>query len=160
MVLIPEIPFEFKGICETIQARAGRGRHFSTVAVAEGARPKGGGQVFRSTGDELVTARLGGIGQTVSDYVEEVCQIESRVVVLGHLQRGGSPTAFDRWLATRFGAAAFLLAVQRSHGRMVALRGVNVMDLALDEALAAPKRVDLNGDGVRTARTLGLCLGD
>ncbi len=160
VILIPEIPFEFKGICETIQARAGRGRHFSTVAVAEGARPKGGDQVFRKAGDELVTARLGGIGQTVADYVEEVCGMEARVVVLGHLQRGGSPTAFDRWLATRFGAAAFRLAVQRAHGRMVALRGASVMDMALSEALAAPKRVDLNGDGVRTARTLGLSLGD
>ncbi len=160
VILIPEIPFEFKGICETILARASRGRNFSTVAVAEGARPKGGDQVFRMAGDELVTARLGGIGQTVAGYVEEVCGMESRVVVLGHLQRGGSPTAFDRWLATRFGAAAFRLAAQQTHGRMVALRGVGVVDLPLREALAVPKRVDLNGDGVRTARTLGLSLGD
>jgi len=160
VILIPEIPFEFKGICETILARASRGRHFSTVAVAEGARPKGGGQVFRRAGDERMTARLGGIGQTVAEYVEEVCGMEARVVVLGHLQRGGSPTAFDRWLATRFGAAAFRLAVEQAHGRMVALRGSNIVDLPLDEALAVPKRVDLNGDGVRTARTLGLSLGD
>jgi 6-phosphofructokinase 1 len=160
VILIPEIPFDFKGICETIQGRAGRGRHFSTVAVAEGARPKGGEQVFRRAGDELATARLGGIGQTVAEYVEGVCGMESRVVVLGHLQRGGSPTAFDRWLATRFGAAAFRLAVQQAHGRMVALRGSSIVDLPLDEALAVPKRVDLNGDGILTARTLGLCLGD
>jgi len=159
VILIPEIPFELTGICETILARAGRGRHFSTVAAAEGARPKGGGQVFRSAGDDTVTARLGGIGQTVAEYVEEVCGMEARVMVLGHLQRGGSPTAFDRWLATRFGAAAFRLARERAHGRMVALRGASIVDLPLDEALAAPKRVDLNGDGVLTARTLGIYLG-
>jgi 6-phosphofructokinase 1 len=81
-------------------------------------------------------------------------------MVLGHLQRGGSPTAFDRWLATRFGAAAFRLALEPSYGRMVALRGGAIADLPLEEALAVPKRVDLDGDGVLTARTLGLCLGD
>jgi 6-phosphofructokinase 1 len=160
VILIPEIPFEFKAICESIKARAARGRKFSIVAVAEGARPKGGQQVFQDSGDEIANARLGGIGQIVARYIDEVCGVECRVTVLGHLQRGGSPTAFDRWLATRFGAAAFTLALQQAHGRMVALRGADIVDMPLEEALAVPKRVDLQRDGVQTARTLGLSLGD
>ena len=160
VILIPEIPFEYERICETIRAGAERGRRYSLIVAAEGARAKGGQQVFKQTGDEMVSARLGGIGQVVAQQVEEMCRVESRVMVLGHLQRGGSPTAFDRWLATRFGAAAFLLALEKKHGRMVALRGAHVVDVPLAEALAASKRIDLDGDGVRTARTLGLCLGD
>ncbi len=160
VILIPELPFEFESICETIQARAEHGRHFSIVAVPEGAHPKGGQQVFKRAGDEMFVARLGGIGQTVAKFVEEACGMECRVMVLGHLQRGGSPTAFDRWLATRFGAAAFRLAQEKNHGRMVGVRGTRMTAVTLEEALAVPKRVDLNGDGVRTARNLGLCLGD
>lgn len=160
VILIPEIPFEFESVCETIQTRAERGRHFSIVAVAEGAHPKGGQQIFSRAGDKLFQARLGGIGATVAKFVEEVCKMECRVMVLGHLQRGGSPTAFDRWLASRFGAAAFRLADQDSHGQMVALKGTEVTNVPLEEALAEPNRVDLNGDGVKTARNLGLSLGD
>ena len=160
VILIPEIPFEFDSVCKTIQARAERGRHFSIVAVAEGARPKGGQQIFSRGGDKLVQARLGGIGATVAKFVEEACGMECRLIVLGHLQRGGSPTAFDRWLASRFGAAAFRLAEKGIHGQMVALKGSDVVSVTLEEALAEPNRVDPNGDGVLTARNLGLSLGD
>lgn len=86
--------------------------------------------------------------------------MECRVMVLGHLQRGGSPTAFDRWLATRFGAAAFRMAKEKKHGRMVGVRGTQMVDVSIEEALAAPKRVDPNSDAVLTARNLGLSLGD
>ncbi len=160
IILIPEIPFEFESICKTIQTRAERGRHFSIVAVAEGASPKGGQQIFSRAGDKLVQARLGGIGATVAKFIEEACGMECRFIVLGHLQRGGSPTAFDRWLATRFGAAAFRLAEKRTHGQMVALKGTEVTSVLLEEALAIPNRVDPNGDAVKTARNLGLSLGD
>ena len=160
VILIPEIPFEFESVCKTIQTRAERGRHFSIVAVSEGASPKGGQQVFSRAGDKLVQARLGGIGATVAKFVEEVCEMECRVMVLGHLQRGGSPTAFDRWLASRFGAAAFRLAEEGIHGKMVALVGGEVVSITLEEALAEPNRVDPNGDAVMTARNLGLSLGD
>ena len=160
VILIPEIPFEFESVCKTIQMRADRGRHFSIVAVSEGASPKGGQQVFSRGGDELVQARLGGIGATVAKFIEEACGMECRVMVLGHLQRGGSPTAFDRWLASRFGAAAFRLAEEGTHGQMVALVGGEVVSITLDEALAEPNRVDPNGDAVMTARNLGLSLGD
>ena len=160
VILIPEIPFEFESVCKTIQKRADRGRHFSIVAVSEGASPKGGQQVFSRGGDELVQARLGGIGATVAKFIEEACGMECRVMVLGHLQRGGSPTAFDRWLASRFGAAAFRLAEEGTHGQMVALVGGEVVSITLDEALAEPNRVDPDGDAVMTARNLGLSLGD
>lgn len=160
VILIPEIPFEFESVCHTIQTRAERGRHFSIVAVAEGAYPKGGQPIFSRAGDKLVQARLGGIGATVAKFVEEACGMECRFIVLGHLQRGGSPTAFDRWLASRFGAAAFRLAEQRTHGQMVALKGTEVTNVTLEEALAEPNRVNPNGDAVMTARNLGLSLGD
>jgi phosphofructokinase-like protein len=160
VILIPEIPFDLARVSETVLARAGAGRHFSIVAVAEGARPRAGKQVYSLAGDELSAPRLGGIGNVVGEYLEDSCEMETRVTVLGHLQRGGSPTAFDRWLATRFGAAAARLANAREFGRMVALRGMRVEHVALEDALAIPKRVDLDGDGVQTARELGICLGD
>jgi 6-phosphofructokinase 1 len=104
-------------------------------------------------------ARLGGIGQDVAQYVESQ-GFESRVTVLGHIQRGGSPTAFDRWLATRYGAAAVRTAAAGGFGRMVALRNAQVIDIPLNEALAVPKRVDVNGDAICTARGIGISFGD
>ena len=107
----------------------------------------------------MTAARLGGIGRTVSKYVEGICGVESRVIVLGHLQRGGSPTAFDRWLATCFGGEVVRLALRGGFGRMVALRNEEIIDIPLEEALAKPKRVDVNGDAVMTARSMGICVG-
>ena len=160
VILIPEIPFSFEKVCEKIQERAGYGRHFSIVAVSEGAHPIGGDQVFARAGDEVFVARLGGIGQVVGKFIAQVCGMETRVTVLGHLQRGGTPTAFDRWLASRYGAAAVRLAANGGLGRMVALRGAEIIDIPIAEAVSSPKRVDLEGDGVMTARGLGICLGD
>jgi 6-phosphofructokinase 1 len=160
VILIPEIPFSLDRVCETIKTRARRGARFSIMAVAEGAHPAGGEQVYKREGDAVYVPRLGGVGQLVAQVVEERTQMECRVMVLGHLQRGGGPTAFDRWLATRFGAAAFRLAERGAHGRMVALSGTRITDVSLKEALSQPKRVDLQGDGVLTARNLGISLGD
>jgi 6-phosphofructokinase 1 len=103
--------------------------------------------------------RLGGIGQEVAEYIEAQ-GFESRVTVLGHIQRGGTPTAFDRWLATRYGAAAVRTAAAGKFGSMVALRSGQVIDIPLAEALAVPRRVNLNGDAVRTARGIGISFGD
>jgi 6-phosphofructokinase 1 len=103
---------------------------------------------------------LGGISQAVGDFIAETCGMETRVTVLGHLQRGGQPTAFDRWLATRFGAAATRIAMEGKHGHMVSLQGEHVVDVTLEQALAVPKRVDIHGDAVLTARGLGISLGD
>lgn len=160
VILIPEIPFDFESVCRKINQRAKSGRHFSIIAVAEGAFPAGGSKVYSSHGNEASAARLGGISQAVGDYVAEACSMETRVTVLGHLQRGGQPTAYDRWLATRFGAAAVRLAVDRKHGYMVSLQSQQVVDVPLEQSLAVPKRVDVDGDAVLTARGLGICLGD
>jgi 6-phosphofructokinase 1 len=129
------------------------------VAVSEGAKPEGGEQVFSRPGDEVYVPRLGGIGQVVGEYLEKQ-GLETRVTVLGHLQRGGTPTSFDRWLATRYGAAAVRLAAQGGFDRMVALRGARVVDIPLEQALASAKRVDVNGDSILTARGLNICFGD
>lgn len=159
VILIPEIPFRFEKIIEKIAERAARGLKFSLLAVSEGAKAEGGAQIFSRKGDEVYVPRLGGIGQIVAEYIEQQ-GFESRVTVLGHLQRGGTPTAFDRWLATRYGAAAVRLAAQGGFDRMVALQCGRIVDIPLEEATAHPKRVELNHDAVVTARNIGICFGD
>jgi len=159
VILIPEIPFKFESVVAKIRQRVERGSLFSILAVSEGAKPVGGEQVFSRSGDEIYVPRLGGIGQRVGDYIEKQ-GFESRVTILGHLQRGGTPTAFDRWLATRYGAAAIRLAARGGFDCMVALRGGQIRDVSLEEALAVPRRVDPNEDAVITARGMGISLGD
>ena len=159
VILIPEIPFKFEAVVAEVHQRVGRGYLFSILAVSEGAKPLGGGQSFARGGDEIYTPRLGGIGHAVGEYIERH-GYETRVTVLGHLQRGGTPTPFDRWLATRYGAAAVRLAAQRKFDRMVALRSGKVVDVSLEEAIAIPKRVDINDDAVITARGMGISFGD
>ena len=160
VILIPEIPFYFDAICNKVQARKDRGRHASIIVVSEGAHPHGEQQVFSRGGDEVYTARLGGIGFVVGKFIESACKSESRVTVLGHIQRGGTPTAYDRWLATRFAAGAVRLAAQGKYGRMVALQCGLVVDIPLEEALAVPKVVDLGSDAMITARGMGIAFGD
>jgi phosphofructokinase-like protein len=160
VLLIPEIPFKYNSVCEKIMQRARAGRHFSIIAAAEGAHPAGGERVFAERGDELHVDRLGGIGNVVARFVEDACHMETRVTVLGHLQRGGSPSAFDRWLCTRLGGQAVRLAASGGWGRMSALKGGTVTSVGLDEALARPKRVDVEGDAVLTAREMGISFGD
>jgi 6-phosphofructokinase 1 len=159
VILIPEIPFKFEAVVKKVRQRAERGSHFSLLAVSEGAKPVGGQEIFSRPGDVVYTPRLGGIGQEVGRYVESQ-GFETRVTVLGHVQRGGSPTAFDRWLATRYGSEAVRTAAAGSFGTMVALRDGKVIDFPLKEALAVPKRIDLNGDAMMTARAIGISLGD
>lgn len=159
VILIPEIPFKFESIMKKINDRADKGRKFSLLAVSEGAKPQGGGQVYSRKGDEVYVPRLGGIGQVVAEYIEDQ-GFESRVTVLGHVQRGGTPTAFDRWLATRYGAAAVRLAARGGFDRMVALKGGEITDISLEEATAKPKRVNPEGDAVITARNIGISFGD
>lgn len=160
VIMIPEIPFDYRPVEEKIEARARAGRHFSIVAVAEGAHRRGEEKIYREGPGESDSARLGGIGRRAGAAIEEATQMETRVTVLGHLQRGGSPTSFDRFLATRFGSEVVRLAARGGFGRMVAMRGDDIEDVALTDALATPKRVDLHSDEVRTARSLGICMGD
>lgn len=159
VILIPEIPFRPESVCEKINERNEAGRYFSIVAVAEGAYQKGGEQEFQRRGDKVSQARLGGIARTVSKLIEGKCGVESRVIVLGHLQRGGSPTAFDRWLATCFGGEAVRVAARGDFGRMVSLRGEEIIDVELKECVRVPKRVNVEGDAVQTARSMGICMG-
>jgi phosphofructokinase-like protein len=159
VILIPEFPFKFENIVNKVRERVKKGNLFSLVAVSEGAKPVGGAQVFSRKGDEVYVPRLGGIGQLVAEYVEQN-GFESRVTVLGHLQRGGTPTAFDRWLATRFGAAAVRLAAAGGFDRMVALRAGRITDITLEESAAVLKRVQPDDDAVITARGIGISFGD
>jgi phosphofructokinase-like protein len=159
-VLIPEIPFHLDKVVPTIDQRAGRGRPFSIVVVAEGAHPVGGEQVYQDTGGPGKLPRLGGIGVQVANALAASTGRETRCTVLGHLQRGGSPTPFDRLLATRFGVLAVECVAEERLGQMVALRGTVVVDVPIAEAIAEPKRVDPNGELVRAARELGIAMGD
>jgi len=159
VILIPEIPFKFESIMAKIRERADKGRKFSILAVSEGAKSQDGVQVFSRKGDEIYVPRLGGIGQAVGEYIERQ-GFESRVTVLGHLQRGGTPTAFDRSLATRYGAAAVRLAARGGFDRMVALHCSTITDIPLVDATAIPKRVKLDDDAVVTARSVGISFGD
>jgi ATP-dependent phosphofructokinase / diphosphate-dependent phosphofructokinase len=159
VILIPEVPFQFESIAAKVRERVERGSHFSIIAVSEGAKPLHGEQVFSRQGDEVYVPRLGGIGQRVGEYIEQQ-GFETRVTVLGHLQRGGTPTPFDRWLATRYGAAAVRLAAAGKFDRMVALRANKIVDISLEEATTKPRRVDLHDDAVITARGMGISFGD
>ena len=159
VILIPEIPFKFESVMKKVRERVECGSRFSLIAVAEGAEPVGGKAVYARPGDAIYVPRLGGIGQEVGSYIEKQ-GFEARVTVLGHIQRGGSPTAFDRWLATRYGAAAARAAAAGHLCQMVALRDSKVIEIPLQEALATPKLVDVNGDAVKTARGIGISFGD
>lgn len=161
VILIPEIEFDIASLIAKLEERRSRGRLFSILAVAEGARLKNNGQVLRTQADALHIARLGGIGQQVSDLIESTSGLETRCTVLGHLQRGGSPVPFDRWLATRYGAAAVRLAARRGFGRMVCYRDTEIGDIALTDAIAlTPKLVDPTSAMVQMARGVGISFGD
>lgn len=160
VILIPEIPYRLDNVFDKILGRASMGRHFSIVAVAEGAYPAGGKQTYALEGDENYMSRLGGVGEIVGAQIAAACEMETRVTVLGHLQRGGSPTAFDRWLATRYGSAAVHVAARKDYGQMVSLQAQEIGQVSLEAALAHPKRVNLQGDAIKTAHSLDICLGE
>ncbi|RLI17641.1 6-phosphofructokinase [Candidatus Bathyarchaeota archaeon] len=143
-ILIPEKPFDIEEVCEFIKRRQERGRNFSIIVVAEGAKPKGGKEiVYSESVDEFGHIRFGGVGYFLGKEIEKCLGIETRVVVLGHLQRGGSPTAFDRVLATRYGIAAIDLVHQGKFGYMVALQGNKIVSVPLKEVVGKRKNVDL-----------------
>jgi len=158
-ILIPEIPFDLKKVAEKVIERDHQGSNFAIVTVAEGARPLGG--EISILGKEVGRAeRLGGIGEKVAAALQDLTGKETRTVVLGHLLRGGSPTAFDRLIALRFGAAAVRALAAGQQGVMVALDPPNVRYVPLEEATLRMKTVPLDCDTILTARDLGICLGD
>ena len=144
VILIPEKPFDIEEVCESIRQRQKRGRNFSLIVVAEGAKPKGGVEIVYSESlDEFGHIRLGGVGYFLGKEIEKCMGIETRVVVLGHLQRGGSPTAFDRILATRFGVVAIDLVHDKKFDQMVAIKGNRIASVPLEQIVGKRKTVDL-----------------
>jgi 6-phosphofructokinase 1 len=144
VILVPERPFDIDEVCERIKRRHARGSTFSIVVVSEGALPRDGtGIVTASTEtDAFGHARLGGIGVALEGEIEKRTGFETRMTILGHVQRGGTPLAYDRVLATRFGVAAIDAASAGRFGLMTALRGTAIELVALDEALSEPKLLD------------------
>jgi 6-phosphofructokinase 1 len=143
-ILVPERPFDVEEVCAHLRRRHERGRSFSIVVVAEGATPRQGTMqtVQGAPTDAFGHARLGGIGVTLEHEIEQRTGYETRVTILGHVQRGGTPTAFDRVLATRFGVAAMYAVASGRFGIMVALQGTAIVEVDLAHALAAPKLLD------------------
>ena len=158
-ILIPEIPYDIRKVAEKVNERNRSGRLFSIVIVAEGAHPAGGDRISRS-GSFGATEKLGGIGHRVAAELQELTGQEARTVVLGHLLRGGSPTAFDRLISLRFGAAAVRALDEGQTDIMVALDPPVVRYVPLKEATSRMKCVPLNSDTVITARDLGIAFGD
>ena len=143
VILIPEIPIDIKEVCAIIKKRRDRGKTFSIVVVAEGAKFKEGTFVTQEQKlDDFGHVRLGGIGESLAAEIEKITGYETRVSVLGHIQRGGSPTAFDRVLGTRFGVKAVELAKNKKFGRMVALSSNKITDVPLEDAVKAIKTID------------------
>ena len=143
VILIPEVPFDIDQVAETIRQRHARGRYFSIVVAAEGAKFAGGSETLPAAGlDEFGHARLGGIGSVLAQEIEKRTGFESRSVVLGHIQRGGSPSAFDRVLATRYGLGAIDMVHRGEFGQMAALRGNKIISIPLAEAIASNRKVD------------------
>ena len=143
-ILIPEKPFDIEEICNYIKLRQQRGRNFSIIVVAEGAKPTSGKETVYSQGvDQFGNTRLGGVGYYLEKEIEKCMGVETRGVVLGHLQRGGSPSAFDRILATRFGIGAIDLVHEKKFGYMVAIQGNKIVSVPLKDVIGKRKTVDL-----------------
>jgi 6-phosphofructokinase 1 len=160
VILIPEIPYDIGKVCEKIMARDRAGRHFSIVVVAEGAFPRGGQVSIMGESLPGQAKRVGGVADSIAREIQQITGKETRSLVLGHLQRGGMPTGYDRLLATRFGGAA-VRAVERSQwGHMMALQSPHIVAIPLDHAIRELKRVDPGHDVVHTARETGISFGD
>jgi phosphofructokinase-like protein len=160
VILLPEIPFDMDKVCEKIRRREAAGRHFSIVVVAEGARPRDGSIELLERRGMGTVDRLGGIASKVARTIGELTGKETRTLVLGHLQRGGSPTTYDRLLALRFGAAAVRAIADHAFGTMVGLNGPDITRVPLEQVVGKSKNVPLDCDTIRTARELGISLGD
>ena len=152
LILIPEIPFSFESILRKVQAREDSGSRFTNIVVAEGAVEVGKSEVYQDSG----TRRLGGVGEYLRREIEKRTGKESRCVVLGHLQRGGSPNAFDRMLGTNFGACAVRALASGESGKMVALQAGTIVTVPLSEACTNIKTVPIDAQLVRTARDIGI----
>jgi ATP-dependent phosphofructokinase / diphosphate-dependent phosphofructokinase len=156
IILVPEIPYRPEEIVRSIRERSAEGAKFDIMVVAEGAKRVGGEEAYL----DKATRRLGGIAYQVAADIQQHIDLEIRVTVLGHIQRGGSPIAFDRILASRFGVMAAELIAKKQFGRMVALRSDDIISVPIRDAVSRPKYVDPHGQMVQTARNLGMSFGD
>lgn len=161
VILIPEIPYQIEKVVAKINERSQQRKRFSIVVVAEGAKPLGGEFVVQKRVEESFDPiRLGGIGNMIASQIEAETGKETRVTVLGHLQRGGSPTAYDRILATRYGAGAVHLLMDGKFGQMVSLRGNNIESVSMEQAIGELRQVPVDGDLITAARDLDINMGD
>ncbi len=160
VILIPEIPWSFAAVCHQVRAREAEGRRSTLVVVAEGAQWPGGGLVHDTPAGEKRQVRLGGIGERVAAELTQRLDREVRTVVLGHLQRGGTPTPFDRMLATQFGAHAVALVHEGRFGEMVRYRPPHIEGVPIADAIRELSVVDPASSAVRAARALGVSFGD
>ena len=160
IILIPEFPFEWEYVYDKVIERNMMGKKFSIVCVAEGAKPKGGEYIIKSKDPKKTDPiQLGGIAELVARKIEENTKLETRYTVLGHLQRGGSPTPYDRILSTKFGTYAIELAIKKKFGRIAVLRGNNITSAKIEEAIAKQKLVTKEDQTVRAATAIGISFG-
>ncbi len=160
VILIPEIPWTFENIVAKIDERTRLGRNFTLVVVAEGAQLPDGTLVSKAGSEGNLQAKLGGIGPIVTAELEKRIDQEVRCVVLGHLQRGGGPTTFDRVLSSKYGAHAVRLIVEKKFGQMVCYDPPHIQDVAIADAVGKLRTVDPHGSAVVAARAMGICFGD
>jgi phosphofructokinase-like protein len=161
IILLPEIPFEVEKLCECVINRSKRGARFSIACISEGSHYKGGKQVVnRIDPTSPDPIRLGGIAQKVAEDIETRTGVETRPITLGHIQRGGTPVAADRVLATEFGSAAIELLAQGERNRLVVMKGRTVTHIPLEDAANKQRLVPLDHPLIRAARNLGTCFGD
>ncbi len=160
IIVIPEILYDVKKIAQTIKRRSAHGDKFSIVVVAEGAKTaEGDYTVISGSENELGAERLGGAGERLARQLSKEIELDTRVTVLGHIQRGGSPVAFDRILATRYGSAAVKMVMNREFGRMACLKTPHIRSENITEAVSKFKEVDPDGQVVTTAEAIGICFG-
>jgi 6-phosphofructokinase 1 len=160
VILIPEVPFRYESICAKIHERDSQGKMFTLIIVAEGAREKDGQFVTAAAQEANREARLGGVGALVAAQVEKLTGKETRTCVLGHLQRGGAPTPFDRMLCSMYGAHAVELIAAGDFGKMVAWQGDRITAVNIGDAVGRLKTVHPQSNMVQTARSLGISMGD
>lgn len=161
IILIPEIPFDMHCIADKVEERNRKGKRFSIVVVAEGAKPKGGEIVIqRIVKESSDPIRLGGIGVVLGEQIEKMTGLETRTVSMGHLLRGGPPTPFDRILATRLGTKAVDMIEKQEFGSMVGIKKHSLVTVSLREVARGPKTIPLNDPVIKAARSVGTCFGD
>ena len=158
VILIPEVAWTYENILAKIDERTQMGKNFTLVVVAEGAALPSGAVVGQDS--ENMQTKLGGIGQIVTEELENRIDQDVRCVVLGHLQRGGGPTTFDRVLSSQYGAHAVRLIVEKKFGQMVCYDPPDILDVSIEAAVGDLRTVDPNGSAVKTARAMGICFGD